>query len=302
MATPVRDAPIRLGQALGVMTRPPTGAAPQGGWHLAEWGCEFAGTTLVLLGGLSAVCLDFGTPSPVPPAIPSASLRLLITGLLFAGTGSLFALTPWGRRSGAHLNPVVTLAFWTQGKVHPHDVAGYLVAQLLGGVTGAALVLLLWGDVARSVHIGATAPGPGISALSATGLEAAMTGAVVLTILLMTSSVRTARWTPLVLWLLIAGLVWQGAPYTGTSLNPARSLGPALLAPLLPPLPIYLVGPVIGGAVAVSVFALVRSRSTLTAKLFHDPRYPGTLGHRWQGDEQAVSSPKRPDSIRPRSA
>lgn len=253
--------------------------APHGGWHWKEWGSELAGTASLLLGGLSAVCLNFGEASPVARLVPSASIRLLLTGLLFAGTGSLIALTPLGRLSGAHLNPVLTLAFWTQGKVHPHDLLGYIVSQLLGGLLGATLVLLLWGDVARSVRVGATAPGPGVSALTATALEAAMTGVLILTILLMTSSARTTRWTPLVLWPLITGLVWQGAPYTGTSLNPARSLGPALLAPLIGPLPIYVIGPVAGGAVAVSVFALLRTRRTVTAKLFHDPRYPGTLGH-----------------------
>lgn len=252
---------------------------PRGGRHWREWGSELLGTALLLLGGLSAVCLDFGAHSPVAQALPSTSTRLLVTGILFAGTGSLVALTPFGRLSGAHLNPVVTLAFWTQGKVHPHDLVGYVAAQLLGGLIGAWLVLLLWGQTARSVRVGATSPGPGVSPLQAILIEAAMTTALVLTILLMTSSVRTARWTPLVLWPVIAVLVWVGAPYTGTSLNPARSLGPALLAPLLGPLPIYFVGPLVGGAAAVGVFTLLRDRHTVTAKLFHDGRHPGTLGH-----------------------
>ena len=73
---------------------------------------------------MSAVCLDFGPHSPLRGL--GSSVRLLLTGLLFAGTGSLLAISPLGRRSGAHLNPVVTLAFWTQRKVHPHDLAGYV--------------------------------------------------------------------------------------------------------------------------------------------------------------------------------
>lgn len=252
---------------------------PRGGWHWREWGAECLGTAVLLLGGLSAVCLNFGTGSPVSQVLPSPSLRLLLTGILFAGTGSLVAIMPFGRLSGAHLNPVVTLSFWTQGKVHPHDLVGYIAGQLVGGLMGAGLLLLLWGQTARSVRVGATAPGPGVSPLMAVGLEAGMTAVLVLTILLMTSSARTARWTPLVLWPVITMLVWQGAPFTGTSLNPARSLGPAVLAPLLEPLPIYLVGPLLGGAVGTGLFSLLRSRKTLTAKVFHDARYPGTLGH-----------------------
>ena len=97
-------------------------------------------------------------------------------------------------------------------------------------------------------------------------------------ILLFTSNPHTARWTPFGNWLLVATLVWQGAPYTGTSLNPARSLAPALLAPLLAHLWVYLAGPTAGALLAVAIFALFRDAHILTAKLFHDSRYPSTLG------------------------
>ncbi len=258
--------------------RPPIVHQPRSGLHLVEWSCELLGTALLLLGGLSAVCFNFGPNSPLRD-LPD-SPRLLLTGLLFAGTGSLLAVSPLGRRSGAHLNPVVTLAFWTQRHVHPHDLLGYVVAQLLGGVLGTAVVLALWGAEARAVRLGATSPGLGVGCVTATLIEAGMTALLVLVILLMTSGRRTARFTPLVLWPLVAALVWQSAAYTGTSLNPARSLGPALLAPLLTPLPVYLVGPVLGGLLAVGVFSLIKDRHVLTAKLFHDPRYPCVLGSR----------------------
>lgn len=247
-----------------------------GGWHLVEWSCELLGTAVLLLGGLSAVILDFGPSTPF--ASFGASPRLLLTGLLFAGTGSLVAVSPPGRRSGAHLNPVVTLAFWTQGKVHGHDLAGYIVGQMVGGVLGTVLVALLWGSDARAVNLGTTAPGPGTSDTVALVIEALMTATLIASILLMTSSARSARWTPLLLWLLIATLVWQGAPFTGTSLNPARSLGPALLAPRPTPYWIYLLGPLLGTAVAVALYALLQQLHVVTAKLFHDPAYASTLG------------------------
>lgn len=251
------------------------GQPARGGWHLVEWACEAVATALLLLGGLSAVCLDFGPHSPLSswPTSP----RLLVTGLLFAGTGSLLAISPLGRRSGAHLNPVVTAAFWIQGKVHPHDLAGYVIAQLLGALAGTALLATLWGHEAAAVHLGATAPGSGVGYPEAVAVEAAMTGLLVLTLLLMTSSPTTARWTPLALWLLVATLVWVGAPYTGTSLNPARSLGPAVLAPLWRPYWVYVVGPALGGGLAAAAFSLLRQRRVLTTKLFHDPAYPSTM-------------------------
>ena len=101
-----------------------------------------------------------------------------------------------------------------------------------------------------------------------------MTASLVLMIVFMTSSTRTARWTPLGNWLLVAALVWHGAPYTGTSLNPASSLGSALVAPLLTNLWPYLAG----ALVAAGIFAFFPCVNTITAKIFHDPRYRSTLG------------------------
>jgi aquaporin Z len=226
--------------------------------------------------GISAICFDIGHASPIR-ALPF-STRLLLTGLVFAGTGSLIAVSPAGRRSGAHLNPVVTLAFWTQHKVHWHDLVGYIAAQSAGAIAGTLAAHALWQGQAVSVSDGATRPGPGVTPELAVALEAGMTACLLLTILFMTSHHRTARLTPVVLWLLIAVFVWQLAPLTGTSMNPARSLGPALTAHALDVFWIYVVGPVVGTAVAVGVFALARRTEVLTAKLFHDEQYPSTMG------------------------
>lgn len=250
----------------------------RGGLHLAEWGCELAGTALLLLGGLSAVTLDFMRGSPVAAVLPSASLRLLLTGALFGGTASLITISPLGRRSGAHLNPAVTLAFWITKHVHRDDLAGYIAAQLAGGLLGFGLLWLAWGRRLAGVEFGRTVPGPGVSAPEAVVIEAAMTGALVMLIFAFVSSPATARWTPLGAWVLIALLVWLGAPLTGTSLNPARSLGPAVAAGALGVYWVYVVGP-LGGAAGVAVAARLLGRTLHTAKLFHDPHYASWLAH-----------------------
>jgi aquaporin Z len=141
-----------------------------------------------------------------------------------------------------------------------------------------ALLRLAWGHTARALHLGATQPGSGFTALEAAGLEALMTASLVLMIFFMTSCARTARWTPLGNWLLVATLVWQGAPYSGTSLNPARSLAPAVLAPEITHLWVYIAGPLSGALLAALIFAAFPRTTTLTAKLFHDPHYASTLG------------------------
>ena len=243
---------------------------------MTEWGCELVGTALLVFLGLSAVTFDFGTGSPLARVVPSESWRLLVTGTLFAASGALVTVSPLGRRSGAHLNPAVTLAFWAQRHLHPHDLAGYITAQMLGALGGAALLRLVWGHRAASVHYGRTTPGPGVGTAQAVGLEAVMTAALVLVIFAFVSSARTARWTPLAVLVLVAVEVWRGAPYTGTSLNPARSLGPALVGGGVADLWVYFAGPLAGAVLAVAVWRAV-PRVTLTAKLFHDPRYPSVV-------------------------
>jgi aquaporin Z len=250
---------------------------PQTGWHVAEWACELAGTAILVLGGLSAVVLNFGAESPVTPAVPSHGARLLITGLLFAGCGSLVAVSPLGRRSGAHLNPAITLAFWCRRHVRLGDLGGYVASQCFGALAGTAVLRLAWGEQAASVRFGVTLPGRGLGPLQAAGVEALMTAVLVFTIFAFVSSPRTTRWTPLAVWIVVAILVWQGAPYTGTSLNPARSLGPAIVAGYLTDYWAYVVGPLGCALSAVVVWALV-PRTTLTAKLFHDPSYRSVLG------------------------
>ncbi len=99
-----------------------------------EYGAEFLGTAFLLFAGLSAVILDFGGGSPVAHILPDKSARLLLTGLLFAGSGSLVAISPLGKLSGGHINPAVSLAFWLQGKMHHFDLGGYMLGQVLGAI------------------------------------------------------------------------------------------------------------------------------------------------------------------------
>jgi aquaporin Z len=254
----------------------PARQSAHAGFHWRIWAAECAGTGLLILGGLSVVCLVFGRGSPVPELLPSQSARLLLTGLLFSGCNSLLAVSPFGRLSGAHLNPAVTLAFRALGRVSRHDVVGYVLAQLVGAVAGAAALQLLWGPVADSIDGGVTVPT--VSLPAAFALEAAMTALLVAVILFFVSNARLARWTPLAIWPLIALLVWGGAPYTGTSLNPVRSAGPAFVFANLDSLWLYLVAPTAGAlAVALAWRRRHPAAQPKTAKLFHDSRYACSL-------------------------
>ena len=168
----------------------------------------------------------------------------------------------------------MTLAFWASGKVHAHDVLGYLVAQFLGGALGALLVVIAWGSHAADVGNGMTHPGMGFTPGAAFAAEFVMTFSYMLGILYFVSRPRLMRWTPLMNWVVVSGLVWLAAPISGTSLNPARSFGPALVSRLWRDQWIYALAPPLGALFAARVFARwVKEGDALTAKLFHSAHY-----------------------------
>jgi aquaporin Z len=248
----------------------------QTGLHWRIWGAEAVGTALLVFGALSAVCLDYGDGSPVVRVLPSHSARLLLTGLLVGLCVGVTAVSPLGRISGAHINPAVTIAFRSMGHMSNSDLVGYLGAQFFGAIGGAAALRLIWGDVALSVGGGVTLPT--VPTPLAFVLEAAMTATLVAAIFWFLSNERFARWTPLMLVPLLALLIWAGSDATGTSLNPARSAGPALAFTNFDALWLYFLAP-ITGALAVSV-AWSRpgcGRRPMTAKLFHVPAYPCSM-------------------------
>ena len=243
--------------------------------HAPEYVAEFLGTAFMVFFGLSAVVFDFGEGLPMSQWIPNHSLRLLITGLCFSATGSLVAVSPLGRLSGAHINPSVSLAFWLDGKMRFIDFVGYVVAQMVGGTMGATMLAGVWKSHAASVNNGMTLPGAGWPLWQVFAFEVAMTGLLVLMIFIFVSNARLMRWTPMMCWILVAIMVWLEAPISGTSLTPARSFGPALVSWNWSGQWIYAIAPPLGGVLGLAFFHLMRreDREVLTGKLFHAPNY-----------------------------
>lgn len=231
---------------------------------------EFLGTAVLVGAGLSVVIVDFGTGSPILDAVPEAGARRAITGFLFGTVGALVAVSPLGRISGAHINPVVTLAFWRQGRMTARNAAGYALAQLAGAVLGA-LPLLAWGRVGASVDFGATVPGAGYGKAAALLGEVATTFALVVGLLFFVSRRSIRKFTPLLFPFLYCAMVWLEAPVSGTSTNPARSLGPAVVSGQWQAWWIYWVGPAAGALLGVSIHRLgwLGLSEVEVAKLFH---------------------------------
>jgi aquaporin Z len=201
-------------------------------------------------------------------------LQLALVALVVGAIIAVLAASPIGRRSGAHLNPAVTLAFRLTGHVHPHDLGGYWLSQLAGGILGAGLARLVLGAEAGSIDYGVLAPV--VSPLAAVALEALMTAVLVLTLFAFLSSAVLARWTPLAAGAGVALLLVLFARATGVGINPARSFGPNVVAGDYHYWWLYVFAPVAGTLLAVIVWKLI-PRVVLTAKLYHDPRYPSVL-------------------------
>jgi aquaporin Z len=231
---------------------------------------EFAGTALLVAAGVSLVIADFGVGGPIAAALPAAGLRRLVTGFGFGSVGALIAVSPIGKISGAHINPVVTAAFWLKGKMHGSLALGYVVAQLAGAIVGA-LPLLLWGRVGASVRFGATIPGEGFGLTAALAGETATTAALVVGLFLFVGQRRLRRFTPLLFPLLYAVMVYLEAPISGTSTNPARTLGPAVVSGAWRGWWVYWVGPVAGALLGVGMhtFTWIRRFEIEVAKLYH---------------------------------
>jgi aquaporin Z len=246
---------------------------------------EAIGTALLVLVGLSLVIFMFGAGTPMARLIPSEGLRRLITGFLFGTTGACIALSLVGKVSGAHINPAVTLAFRLMGKLDLRTTIGYIGAQLAGAVVGS-LPLLLWGATGRSVTFGATLPGSGTTLSTALVGEAITTFTMVALLAVFLGFRKIRPFTPAIFPPLYAIMVWIESPISGTSTNPARSLGPSVISGQWQGWWIYWIGPIAGMLLAVLACSFLAKRIEV-AKLYHFDSDRDRLFRRMAGRSQS---------------
>lgn len=203
---------------------------------------ELVGTFLFLLTGYLSV-VAFGT---------AEAPGLLVVPFSF-GLGLLAAIFMVGHVSGAHFNPAVTLAMALDRRTTPADAIGYVVAQVAGAIGAALVVLVLYDQGA--VAAGITAPGADTSVLGAFVIEVVLTAAFLLVIL--TATRRSPSLAPLAIPLTLVAIHFASAPLSGASVNPARSIGSALVGGDLGALWIYLVAPLAGAALGWAVYRML---------------------------------------------
>lgn len=208
--------------------------------------------------------------SPAVRAIPPEFVRRVLTGLAMGLTLVGLVYSPWGKRSGAHMNPAFTLAFFRLGKVAPWDVAFYVAAQFIGGVLGILLVATVAeGWLAHpSFNYVATVPGAGGPGLAFIA-EAAISFLLVMVVLIFTNRPAVAPFTGIAAGICVAAFITFESPFSGMSMNPARTFGSAVLPHLWNALWIYFTAPLLSMLLAAEAYIRSNQR-VVCAKLHHE--------------------------------
>ena len=212
---------------------------------------EFLGTYLLVFTGPASVILT----SFFAGQLGTITARLIVAGS-FGGTVAA-AILAFGQRSGAHINPAVTVAHALADLSNRRPVILYVTFQTLGGLLAGATLRVLFASVDSTGNLGSTELTPGIGPIAGATLEAAGTFALSSSALLAFARLRgRASQAGLVGGTLFLLIILIG-PLTGASFNPARSLGPSLASGYFREQYVYVVGPIVGGSVAGFTFRLL---------------------------------------------
>jgi len=209
---------------------------------------EFLGTFFLVLVGAGGAVVAAKSSGAIARSAAVTAPGLMVMGII------LFM----GAVSGAHLNPAVSLAFASRGDFPWRRVPGYIIVQLIGATCAC---LFLWAVLGKLGDLGATEPGPGIHAWQAMLIEFILTVGLVSVILGTASSAQNIGALSAVAvggYIILAGL-WS-SPISGASMNPARSFGPDLANWDFTNYWVYIVGPILGAAVAVGFAYILRGR------------------------------------------
>lgn len=218
---------------------------------------EFLGTFILVVGAVGTAVVGLKTDGSLAVAI---AFGLVLT----------FAVYAFGPVSGCHINPAVTLAMWLRGIVTQEEAIGYWIAQFAGGFVGAAFLKLMVKGFKvedQTSGLGANNYGGNINLIGALVVEALLTAIFVLVILLVTDRVANAALAGIAIGAALTLVHLVGIPLTGTSVNPARSLGPAIWngGEPLKHVWVFIVAPLVGGALAALVYPFTQGGDDVLA-------------------------------------
>jgi len=239
--------------------------------HWPEYLMEAAGLGIYMISATVFATVLEHPSSPVRQAIADPLFRRLLMGIGMGLTAIGIIYSPWGKQSGAHLNPAVTLTFFRLGKIAPWDGLFYVSAQFVGGLLGVLLVTTIIGELLVDPHVNyiVTVPGrhgPGIAFLA----EMVISFILMIVILNATNKLRLNRFTGFFAGLLVATYITVEVPFSGMSMNPARTLASALPAWRWTAFWIYFTAPPLGMLLAAEVYVRLKGLGQVKcAKLHH---------------------------------
>jgi aquaporin Z len=214
-----------------------------------EWRRLFAevvGTFFLVLVAAGATVVNVQSHGQVPLDARVVAPGLMVMAIIYF----------MGTVSGAHLNPVVTISFALRRDFPWKRVPGYLVAEFAGSILAAGFLRATFGNIG---HLGTTQPGAGINVWTTALIEVVLTAGLISVILGTASGARNIGANAAIAiggYIILAGL-WA-APISGASMNPARSLGPALVGGHWTDAWAYVAGPLVGGVIAVGFSWILR--------------------------------------------
>lgn len=238
--------------------------------HWPEYLMEAAELGLFMVSACAFTVLLEHPSSPIHQAIPSDLVRRALTGITMGLTAFALVQSPMGRRSGAHMNPSFTLMFLRLKKIAPWDAYFYAIGQFLGGFVGVLVCWLALGTplAHEKVNYAATLPGTSGAPIAFVA-ELSISFLLALTVLFVSNHRRLSRFTPYFSASLVAAYITLEAPFSGMSMNPARTLASAILPHAFRAIWIYFVAPPIGMLLASELYLRLRSQSQVYCAKFH---------------------------------
>ena len=240
-------------------------------FHWPEYLMEAGEVALYLFLTCIFASLLLNPASPVRHFVGSTRGLRALMGLVVGATVIAIITSPWGKQSGGHFNPALTLAFYRLGKMRSPDALFYVVAQFSGAIGGVCAARYILPDTVNrnALRYAVTAPGVHGSLPAFIG-ELTISLVLMSTILFASNREKLMRYTPYLVGFLYAIFIILEAPLSGMSMNPARSFAPAFYVSYWHALWLYFIAPIVGMLVAAEVFLRARGGAPpYCAKLDH---------------------------------